>query len=240
MVSSSKTALVAGATGLIGKQLVRQLLDDPNYGRVIALSRKAIPADHPKLEVVAVSLETLAEVAPTLRADDWFCALGTTIKQAGSQEAFRRVDYEYPMALGRRAAASGASRFLLVSAAGASANSSIFYSRVKGELERDLGGLALPSLQIFRPSLLLGDREQIRRGEKLWSAVMKAVGPLLLGPLKRYRAIHGRTVAAAMIRAANGAGAGSGDATRAGSVSPDGKGTVLVRDGRWMAENGRL
>ncbi|WP_199731791.1 NAD(P)H-binding protein [Cohnella endophytica] len=199
-----RTAILAGATGLIGSYLLQRLLADSRYGKVIALSRRAIHASHPKLEVQAVSLDTLKDVAPTLRGDDWFCALGTTIKQAGSQEAFLRVDYEYPMALGEQAAATGAKQFLIVSAAGASPTSKIFYSRVKGEVERDLGKLELPRLHIFRPSLLLGEREKHRSGEKAWGVLMRGVNPLLLGSLRKYRAIHGDTVAEAMIRVANG------------------------------------
>lgn len=203
MASPSKTAIVAGSTGLIGSHILSQLLADARYGKVIALSRKALPISHPKLQIVAVTLDSLPDVAPTLKADDWFCALGTTIKQAGSQEAFRKVDYDYPLALGKQAAASGAEQFLLVSSIGASSASSIFYSRVKGEIERDLCQLGLPKLHVFRPSLLLGERTEHRRGEKLWGVLMKGLNPLLLGRFRKYRAIQAADVAAAMIRAAN-------------------------------------
>jgi uncharacterized protein YbjT (DUF2867 family) len=203
MNHQGKTALLAGSTGLIGSYLLKRLLADSRYDSVIALSRKALPISHPKLKVVAVSLDTLPDVAPTLEADDWFCALGTTIKQAGTQEAFRRVDYEYPLALGKQAAASGAGQFLLVSAIGATPSSSIFYSRVKGETEQELGAFKLPKLHLFRPSLLLGDRTEHRRGERLWSILMKGLNPLLLGSLHKYRAVQGDVVAAAMINAAN-------------------------------------
>ncbi|QJD85931.1 NAD(P)H-binding protein [Cohnella herbarum] len=203
MASPSKTAIVAGSTGLIGSHILSQLLADARYGKVIALSRKALPISHPKLQIVAVTLDSLSDVAPTLIADDWFCALGTTIRQAGSQEAFRKVDYDYPLALGKQAAASGAEQFLLVSAIGASSASSIFYSRVKGEVERDLCQLGLPKLHVFRPSLLLGERTEHRRVEKLWGVLMKGLNPLLLGRFRKYRAIQAADVATAMIRAAN-------------------------------------
>ncbi|BBI30787.1 NAD(P)H-binding protein [Cohnella abietis] len=199
----AKTAIVAGATGLIGSSLLNRLLADSRYETVIALSRKALPISHPKLKVVEVTLESLPSVAPTLEADDWFCALGTTIKQAGSQEAFRQVDYEYPLVLGQQAAASGAKQFLLVSSIGSSASSSIFYSRVKGEIERDLIALALPKLHVFRPSLLVGERAVSRRGEWLWVATMKVFDPLLWGSLRKYRSIKGEDLATAMIHAAN-------------------------------------
>lgn len=203
MASPSKTAIVAGSTGLIGSHILSQLLADARYGKVIALSRKALPISHPKLQIVAVTLDSLSDVAPTLIADDWFCALGTTIRQAGSQEAFRKVDYDYPLALGKQAAASGAEQFLLVSAIGAYSASSIFYSRVKGEVERDLCQLGLPKLHVFRPSLLLGERTEHRRVEKLWGVLMKGLNPLLLGRFRKYRAIQAADVATAMIRAAN-------------------------------------
>lgn len=203
MNSQAKTALLAGSTGLIGSYLLKRLIADSRYDRVIALSRKALPISHPKLKVVVVSLDTLPDVAPTLEAEDWFCALGTTIKQAGTQEAFRRVDYEYPLTLGRQAAASGAGQFLLVSAIGATPSSSVFYSRVKGETEQGLRSLKLPKLHLFRPSLLLGDRTEHRRGERFWGILMKGLNPLLLGSLHKYRAVQGDVVAAGMINAAN-------------------------------------
>ncbi len=223
MVSSAKTAIIAGSTGLIGSCLLRRLLADPKYGSVIALSRKAIPVSHPKLRVIAATLESLPDVAPSLEADDWFCALGTTIKQAGSQEQFRRVDYDYPLKLGKQAAVSGGQQFLLVSSIGASSASSIFYSRVKGELERDLAALNLPRLHVFRPSLLLGKRTEHRKGERFWGLLMKGLNPLLIGSLRKYKAIQADDVAAAMICAAN----------------QDSDGCLHIYDGKRMAELGR-
>jgi uncharacterized protein YbjT (DUF2867 family) len=200
---AAKRAIVAGATGLVGSQLLRLLLEDSRYDQVIALTRKPLAMNHPKLREERVTLDTLATALPNMKADDWFCALGTTRKQAGSQEAFRMVDYEYPLALGRQAAETGAAQFLLISAPGASPSSSIFYSRVKGEVERDLADLGLPKLHIFRPSLLLGQRSEHRRGERFWGVAMKALNPLLIGSWRKYRAVQGEAVAAAMIRTAN-------------------------------------
>jgi uncharacterized protein YbjT (DUF2867 family) len=203
LTSQPKTALVAGSTGLIGLCLLNRLTKDSRYERVIALSRRPLLYSHPKLTVLIVTLESLPQVAPTLKADDWFCALGTTIKLAGTQEAFRRVDYEYPLVLGMQAASSGSKQFLLVSSIGATPTSSIFYSRVKGETERDLSALAIPQLHLFRPSLLLGDRAEYRGGERFWGILMKGLNPILQGSLRKYRSIQGDTVAAAMIHAAN-------------------------------------
>jgi len=202
MSSSSTTAAIAGASGLVGSCLLRRLLDDPGYGRVVSFVRKPLPISHPKLEQVEVTVDNLPGALADTAADDWYCALGTTIRTAGTREAFRRVDYDYPMALGRQAAASGGKRFLLVSAVGASASSSIFYSRVKGELERDLEKLGIPELHVFRPSLLLGERQEYRRGERFFGYAMKPLNPLLAGPLAKYKAVQADSVAAAMVRAA--------------------------------------
>lgn len=203
MASSAKTALVAGSTGLIGQCLLRRLIHDPRYSRIVALTRRPLLITHPKLQVVTADLNALSKVIRELQADDWYCAVGTTIKQAKSQEAFRSVDYEYPLALAEQAVNSGAEQFLLVSAMGASPESSIFYSRVKGEIERDLIALPIPKLHLFRPSLLLGERAELRKGERIGAIVMKGIHPLLFGPLRKYRAIEGDAVAAAMIKAAN-------------------------------------
>jgi uncharacterized protein YbjT (DUF2867 family) len=134
--------------------------------------------------------------------DDAFCALGTTIKQAGSQDAFRKVDHDYILAFARAAKAAGAKRFLLVSAMGASASSSIFYSRVKGETERDIRALGFETLHIFRPGLLLGERAEKRSGEEIGAALTPFLNPLMIGPLRDYRSIRGEAVAGAMRGAA--------------------------------------
>ena len=128
-----------------------------------------------------------------------YCALGTTIRKAGSPEAFRQVDYECTLALARWARAQGATDFRLVSSAGADASASNFYLRVKGETERDLATLGFTSLQIFRPGVLLGERTESRLGERIGQALSIAVGPLLLGPLAKYRATRAEDVARAMV-----------------------------------------
>jgi uncharacterized protein YbjT (DUF2867 family) len=198
-----RTALVLGATGLIGGHLVRLLAAQPEYGRVVALVRRPTGLRHPKLAERIVDYERLAEARDAFAVDDLFCCLGTTIKKAGSQDAFRRVDYDYPMAAARLAKEAGVKRFLLVSSMGADPRATVFYSRVKGELERDLAALGLPALLIFRPSLLLGERQEVRVGESIAAALMRALDPFLkVGPLARVRAIEGRTVARAMVRAA--------------------------------------
>ncbi len=135
--------------------------------------------------------------------DDLFCCLGTTIRKAGSQDAFRRVDHDYPLALARLGKAAGAQQFLMVSALGADARSPVFYSRVKGEAEHDIAAIGLQKAIFMRPSILLGERHEPRPGERAGIFVGQLIAPLLVGPLRKYRPIHADDVAAAMLYAAN-------------------------------------
>ncbi|WP_159885136.1 NAD(P)H-binding protein [Paenibacillus puerhi] len=198
-----KTAVIAGGTGLVGRELLHLLLEHPDYKQVTALVRSPLGLSHPKLDERRISFDRLEEETDgLLLGADVFCTLGTTIKKAGSQEAFRLVDYEYPLALGRAAKRDDAAGFLIVSSMGADSRSRFFYSRVKGDVEQALIDLALPRLVILRPSLLLGDRQEKRPGERAAAALYKPLGALMVGPLARFRAIHARTVAQAMLRSA--------------------------------------
>jgi uncharacterized protein YbjT (DUF2867 family) len=197
----SKTAIIAGATGLIGKELVDLLLDDEDYTKVIVLVRKKIPLEHPKLEQRIVDYDKLEALAgEELRNSYVYCVLGSTMKKAGSKEAFRKVDYEYPLSLGRLSAKEGAAQYIIVTAMGASTQSAFFYNRVKGQIEAALEALGLSALHIFRPSLLLGDREERRPGEKIASLIATTVPFIWVGPLAPYKPIHVKTVARAMIK----------------------------------------
>ncbi len=199
-----RTALIAGASGLVGGFLLRQLLDAPEYDRVVALGRRPLDLAHPRLVQVTADFAALDQVAANLRCDDAFCCLGTTIRQAGSRDAFRAVDHVAVLAFAWAARRGGAARFFAVSSLGADARSRIFYNRVKGETEAALEVLGFKTLAIFRPSLLLGSRRESRPGERLAAAVMWLADPLLLGPLRPYRAIRAETVARAMIRCSLG------------------------------------
>lgn len=196
----SRSALLLGASGLVGGECLKILLTEESYENVHALVRQPLALDHPKLTQHCVSFDDLPERGPYWSSTAVFCCLGTTIKKAGSQEAFRRVDHDYPLAVARHIAAPGAATFVLVSALGANATSRIFYNRVKGETERDLTHLTLKSLIILRPSLILGERKEHRAGEKVASALMTPVSSLMTGALRRYRPIHARTIALAMVR----------------------------------------
>ena len=162
-------AIVAGATGLVGQELVRQLAADRRWHEVRALARRPPAAEVARPPVVSVEVDyTRLEPPPAwAAADDVFCALGTTMRQAGSPAAFRQVDFEYPLALARAAQSRGARHFLLVSAVGAAPTSRIFYNRVKGELEAAIAALGFRSITIARPSLLLGRRREPRVGEQV-------------------------------------------------------------------------
>lgn len=191
----ARTALLAGSTGLIGNQLLELLLNDSYYDRVIALSRKPLLTKHDKLENVLVNTDEWEKLA-ALKAEDVFCCLGTTIKQAKTKEAFRMVDYEYPVRLAEALKANGAQKFLLVSALGANKNSSVFYNQVKGEVEEKIAVLGYNTTGIFRPSLLLGSRSEQRAGEDAAKVVYKIFGFLI--PSK-YKGVESVRVARAML-----------------------------------------
>jgi len=194
-----RTAVLLGATGLVGGHCLELLLADDAWTRVTVIARRPSGRTHPKLRERVAAFDRLGEHADAFAGDDVFCCLGTTIKTAGSQEAFRRVDHEYVVQSARLARAQGARRFLLVSALGADPGSRVFYNRVKGEAERDVSTQAFEGVALLRPSLLLGDRAEHRTGEKVAQAIGPVLSPLLIGPLRKYRAISARTVARALL-----------------------------------------
>jgi uncharacterized protein YbjT (DUF2867 family) len=204
----NRKAVVAGATGLIGKELVQLLISEPAYVAVTLLVRRPTGITHPKIYEKILDFDNLEQAGIDLTGADVFCTLGTTIKKAGTQEAFRQVDYTYPLTLGRMAKTRGAKQFLIVTSMGASSSSRFFYNRVKGDIEEALRNLDLPALQIFRPSLLLGNRKEIRIGERIASAVSGILSPLFLGPLRKYCPIQAHAVAKTMINAAQNNPAG--------------------------------
>lgn len=201
-MEGGKTAWLAGATGLIGSSLLNELLSQDWYERVVALVRRSTGVHHPRLveRIVDFSSLNADEFAPV---DDVFCALGTTIKKAGSPARFREVDFEYPLKLARAAKNAVAQQFLLVSSVGANAKSSNFYLRVKGELEAALRDEGFDSLHIFRPSILVGKRAESRPGERLGIIAGQVIAPLLIGSSRKYRPIRASDVAKAMVAAAH-------------------------------------
>ena len=195
--SSSRTALIAGATGLIGSQLLTKLLHTPYYDNVVVLTRKSLEITNTKLTEVIFNFDN--PDSSKVIADDIFCCLGTTIKKAGSKDAFRKVDYEYPLTIAKLARKNGAEKFMIVTAMGADPQSGIFYNKVKGEVEQGLMNMDYSTLHILHPSLLLGDRKESRFGEQIGEVLAAVFKPFMFGPLKKYRAIDSEKVANAML-----------------------------------------
>lgn len=196
------TALIAGGSGLVGGSLLELLAVQPDVNRVLAVTRRPLIYDHPKVANRIVRFEALEQSLEGTHADVAFCCLGTTLKMAGSQQAFRLVDHDLVLAFARAAHKAGVQRFVLNSSVGADPQSGNFYLRVKGETEAHVAQIGFAALDIIQPSLLLGWRKEIRPLELAGILVMPVVNPLLLGVAEQYRAVSARTVAAAMLGAA--------------------------------------
>jgi uncharacterized protein YbjT (DUF2867 family) len=197
-----KTALIAGATGLVGSELVKILTESNEYKSIHVLTRKSLNHNSPKIVEHIIDFDKLTDFKPEIPIDHIYCTLGTTIKKAGTKENFHKVDFEYVFNLGKLAKEIHAEKFMVVSSLGANAKSMIFYSRVKGEVEAELIRLSLPHLFIFRPSLLLGNRSEYRAGEKTAASVYKVLSPIFSGPLKKYKGVEAKKVANAMMQTA--------------------------------------
>jgi uncharacterized protein YbjT (DUF2867 family) len=210
--SEETSALVLGATGLVGAELVRQLLGDPEVSRVVTLVRRSSGARHLKLDERVVDFARLVDESRPyppregLAVDVLFSAIGTTRKQAGSLEAQRRVDYELPLAVARLARAAGARTLALVSSTGASPTSWSAYLRMKGELDRDVEALGYERVRIVRPGMLDGERPEARPMERLGIKVMRVLGR---GPLAAQRPVTAGEVARALRRAVRDPAAGT-------------------------------
>jgi uncharacterized protein YbjT (DUF2867 family) len=197
----SRSVLLCGATGLVGRECLRLLLEDQAFGRVMVLTRRPLPESQltagapSKLQQQVVDFDRLGDRPDAFRADQVICTLGTTIKAAGSRERFRQVDLGYPLRIAELALERGARHFLLVSSMGANARSPFFYARVKGELEDALAALPYRAVTMVRPSLLLGDRGQFRLGEEIGKRLAFLVPAA-------YKPVAGRAVAAALARCA--------------------------------------
>ena len=196
-----RSALLVGATGLVGSHCLTRLLAEPAYERVTVLSRRPLGREHERLSEHLVNFERLEEHTDWVRGDDLYCCLGTTIKQAGSQAAFRHVDHDLVLNVARLAQENGARRLALVSSVGAAPEARNFYLRTKGETERDVAGLGYDCLEVFRPSFLVGEREAPRLGERLGIGLTSTIARAFVGPLRRFRPIEADQVAAAMVAA---------------------------------------
>jgi len=197
MAVSALTAVLAGATGLVGGECLQRLLASSRYGRVVVVTRRPLESvgRHRKLDSVVTDFDRLDEVAGQLGGDHVFCALGTTIRKAGSQARFRVVDHDYPLRLARITRQQGARHFSVVSALGASRTSPFFYSRVKGEMEEGLRQMGWPSLAILRPSVIAGERTESRPLERMSEHLLR------FAPAT-WRPVAASDIAAAMIATA--------------------------------------
>lgn len=197
-----RSALLVGASGLTGGHCLRFLLESDLYDKVTTLVRKPLPREHDKLEQHVIDFDTLENYSHLITANDTFCCLGTTMSQAGSKDAFYKVDCTYPHEIAKLAVKNGSERFLIITAIGANSRSLFFYNRVKGDVENAVSKLPFKGIYIFRPSILLGHREKFRRGEKLGMSLGKKVSPFLVGPFKKYRAIEAEVVAFSLVHIA--------------------------------------
>lgn len=199
---AQRAALVAGGSGLVGNELLRLLLMSPDYARVHAISRRPLPFDHPRLANRIVPLEETRAKLTGVRCDDAYCCIGSTRRSAGSASEREKVDLDLVVSFARAAQSFGATRFIVISAAGANPQSRNPYLRVKGRLEAALRDLRFTSLEIMQPGLLLGTRPQARPLELMGTLVMPLVNPFLQGRLALWRGIAASDVAAAMLAAA--------------------------------------
>lgn len=200
----SRIALVAGASGLVGRELLAALSAAPLYAASIALARRPLTVLPPRCEARLIDYATI-EGRDLPHVDDAFCALGTTIRVAGSKPAFRQVDFDFCLSFARAALAAGAQRLLLVSSSGANPASPLFYARTKGEIEAAVSALPFTAVHLFRPSLLAGARGETRPAEKLALTLLMPIAPLLPA---RYRPVPAALLARAMLAAATGAQSG--------------------------------
>ncbi len=200
-----RAAAIAGATGLTGHHVLNRLLDGGRYDPVLAILRKPMHRSHPRLQERVTDFSAVGKLPPA-RVDAAFCCLGTTIRKAGSKDAFRAVDHGYVLSFAQWARANGARHFLLVSSVAADLKSPNFYLRVKAEAERDIEALGFEWLDIFQPSFLLGTRTEARPFERIAQVVVDSLQFALAGPLERYRGIPAATVAQAMLARANAPG----------------------------------
>ena len=199
-----RTAVLFGATGLVGRACLDLMLADARYDHVLSIGRREPMRSHPKLIVHRLALDNV-EALNALKGrsvDDVFCCLGTTIAKAGSQQVFRQVDLGYVVNAAQFAKHRGARQFLMVTAVGSNSQSPVFYSRTKGEAEEAVAKVGIASVSVFRPSLILGQRDEFRLRERLAKSVANTLSFAMIGPLSKYRPIQATVVAQAMLAVA--------------------------------------
>lgn len=202
ITKGKKTALIFGASGLVGGYCLDFLLAHAAYQKVVAFVRDPLEKEHPHLQQVVIDFDQIDQFAEQIRGEDLFLCLGTTMAKAGSREAFYKVDFKYSYKVARIAAEQGVNQLFLVSAVGADQDSLFFYSRVKGELEEAVKELPFWAVHIFQPSVLLGERNENRWGEEIAGKLGKVIDNITGGMLSKYRPVEADVVAQAMVNAA--------------------------------------
>lgn len=195
----NQKAIIVGSTGLIGSFLLEYLLQNENFSQIIALVRTAQISKNNKLKYVETDFKKLDKVANEITGESLFICIGSTMAKAGSKDAFLKIDYDIPVDIAHMALKNGVQKCFVVSSLGADANSSNFYLHTKGKMEQAIEKLGFKNTVFMRPSILFGTRKEFRLGELIGKFLMRIVGPLFIGPLKKYKGIHGKTVAKAMI-----------------------------------------
>lgn len=196
------TVLLTGATGLVGRHCLEVLLHDPFFTEIKVISRRPLYQKHPKLTEVITEFDNLETLSAEFKEDITICCLGSTIKDAGSREQFMKIDHDYPVQIATLAQRQGSRHFIVISAVGASKNSLFFYSRVKGLMEEDVKTLPYQTISIFQPSLIDGERKEVRVMEQLSLKVGRPLARLLPGPLKKYQPLPAADIARAICHAA--------------------------------------
>lgn len=191
-------AVLAGATGLIGSELLKILLAEAAYDQILVIARKSTGISDPKLRELIIDFNELDDYTAEITGHTIFCCLGTTRKKTPDKAVYRKIDHDYPVKLAQLGALNGVEQYHLVSAIGANSHSSSFYIRFKGETEEDIKQLGIKSVHIYQPSFITGDRKEFRLMEKLFVGLSFVLDPLLFGSLKKYRSIPAKTIAQAM------------------------------------------
>lgn len=203
-----RNALIVGATGLTGQELVGLLIKSDYYNSVHVIGRRPYELEHPKVKSYTIDFDKLQEMKPEGIIHDVYICLGTTMKKAGSKDNFRKVDYTYVLEVGKWAKNNQVEKLAVISSIGATASTTNFYLKTKGEMEDDLAALNLPGLVILRPSLLLGNRPEFRLAERISAIAMRPLSGLMIGGLKKYKPVEASTVAMAMFKTLLNAGDG--------------------------------
>lgn len=197
-----KKAILFGASGFIGSNLLQELLYSDDYKQVTIVARKNLNITHPKLKTLIGDFYTLPQLKENIIADDVFIALGTTKKQTPDEKEYYQIDHDYPVSAAKIAKENGAKSVFVVSSIGANTGSSVFYTKTKGEMERDIIALDFEHTLIFQPSILLGNRKENRPGERIFIKIFTLINPLFVGKLNKYKGIDAKAVAKAMNNAA--------------------------------------